>query len=201
MLKRLISLISLCLIVAAIIPSCGGAVEETCSFTSDEKPLDTAGNPYYTVLADQNLQACHKTAILDALNDWATKTNFTLKYKLEFVDMSKQTKDTETKHTIKIYVADPGPGLAGWTSWQDSNSSAYTLVMPSIDENTFRLIMLHELGHAFNLHFGNDIHYKGPYQSVMYPGLGDAANEVSCPEITAFCKNYGCQVDCKNLAK
>lgn len=190
MAKRFISLLLLCLFIVFVFSNCGGTILET------QPPTDKS--PYYTVLADEHLQPTHKEAILAALDDWALKTNYTLKYKLDFLDISTQPKDTSLRHTIKIYVSDPGPGYAGWTYWSAGNASAYVLVAPSVDGETFRLIMMHEFGHAFNLGFDNDPHYKGPYKSVMHPALG-GATEVSCPEITAFCNEYGCQTDCTNI--
>lgn len=151
---------------------------------------------HYTILADEHLQTVHKLAILDAASEWAEKTNNTLTYDLQYVDMSKQPKDLNTPNTIRIYVQDPGPNYLGWTDWLADNRSAYIEVEPSINGELFRRIMLHEFGHAFNLSFNGDAHYTGPYQSVMHPGLYDDSLHVSCPELIAFCNNYGCQVDC-----
>lgn len=171
-----------------------------CAGASDSS-LTSENTPHYTVLADEHLLQPHKVAILKALNDWAQKTNYTLTYDLEYVDMSQYPMGQYTPKTIKIYVHDPGPGYLGWTSWE-SNMGSFVEVEPSIDGELFRRIMMHELGHAFNLHFDNgDVHYNGPYQSVMHPGLYDDALQVSCPELTAFCNNYGCQVDCVNVPR
>lgn len=168
-----------------------------CAGATDPKIIDDK-SPHYTVLADEHLQQKHKVAILKALNDWSEKTNNTLTYDLQYVDMSQYSVDDYIPKTIRIYVHDPGPGYLGWTSWE-ANMGATVYVEPSIDGEEFRRIMMHEFGHAFNCHFGNDVHYTGPYQSVMHPVLSDDALEVSCPEITAFCNNYGCQVDCVNV--
>jgi hypothetical protein len=179
------------LFILGLFMGCGG---NTDNLTSN----NTRDEPYFTIEADQYLQEGHKIAIFAAVNEWAEQTHFTMKYDLKFIDMSKEPKDLNTLHTIRIYVTDPGPGLAGWTEWITGNQSAYTLVEPSIDDNTFRKIMLHELGHAFDLHFGTDVHYHGPYQSVMYPSIGQASEHLGCPDLQAFCKNYSCQVDCDN---
>lgn len=165
-------------------------------------PVVTAPNPqsYYTVLADEHLQETHKIAILAALNEWAEKTNQTLSYKLSFVDMSKDPPSLDS-HTIKIYVRDPGPGYLGWTTWSAQSYSAYTFMRPSIDGELFRRVMLHELGHAFNLNFNGSAHYEGPYESVMHPSIGDSSSYICCPELQAFCNEFGCQVDCTNSQK
>jgi hypothetical protein len=191
MIKRLISLISFALLVVFVFANCAGH--------SEDIPLEASKSPHYTVLADEHLQERHKVAILKALSDWTTKTNNTLTYDLQYVDMSQYPVDDYIPKTIRIYVHDPGPGYLGWTSWE-SNMGSTVFVEPSIDGELFRRIMMHEFGHAFDLHFDKgDVHYNGPYQSVMHPGLYDDALEVSCPEITAFCNNYGCQVDCTNI--
>lgn len=151
-------------------------------------------------MADEHLQTGHKEAILKALNAWATDTHNTFVYKLTFVDMTKEPVDTNAPNTIKIYVRDPGPGYLGWTAWSVGNHSSYTFVEPSIDAELFRRIMLHELGHSFALSFANgDPHYKGPYESVMHPSIGDDSLHLSCPELQAFCNENACQVDCVNV--
>jgi hypothetical protein len=155
----------------------------------------------YTVIADEHLSEEYKTAILLALNEWAEKTNNIFTYKLSFVDMTNQPADFSASHTIKIYVKDPGPGLAGWATWSVSNRSAYILVGGGVPSDYFRRVMLHELGHTLDLHFGTDTHYQGPNASIMWPGMGDAAAHLCCPELTAFCNNYGCKIECTDVAK
>ncbi len=156
--------------------------------------------PYFHILADHNLTEGHKLAILAAIDEWAMQTHFTVKYSLQFVDMSTEPKNLATKHTIRIYVQDPGPNYVGWTEWITSNQSAHILVEPSISDEMFRVIMLHELGHAFDLHFDGDIHYKGPCTSIMFPSLS-SVNHLTCIDLQSFCKNYGCQVDCTPVKK
>lgn len=151
---------------------------------------------YYDVMADENLSDDYKSAIFSAIDEWAVKTNQTLRYKLSFVDMTMYPP-TYTSHTIKIYVRDPGPGYVGWTSWLASEHAAYVFVRPSIDGETFRIVMLHELGHAFDLDFDGENHYQGPYASVMYPSIGQSSKHLCCPELRAFCDQNGCQVDCE----
>lgn len=180
------------LFVFLIAIGCGGATSPEISNGNPE--------PFYTVMADEHLQPRHKEAILSALNAWATDTHNTFVYQLTFVDMSKEPADLNSPYTIKIYVKDPGPGYLGWTTWS-SNHASYTLVEPSIDAELFRRIMLHELGHSFALSFDGDPHYKGPYESVMHPSIGDDSLHLSCPELQAFCNAYNCQVDCTNVAQ
>lgn len=155
--------------------------------------------PHYLILADENLKQEHKDAILNALDEWATQTHFDLKYELEFIDMTNVPKDLSMHHTIKIYAVKPPPGDAGWTDWSAKNGAAYTEVDPVYDGDTFRRIMLHELGHAFNLSFDGDPHYKGPDASVMHPSIDQVSSHLQCPELTAFCNEFGCQIDCTDI--
>lgn len=180
----------------------------SCAAEVDDKPdcgnhrvASGSVNPEtcYTVIADEHLSEEYKVAILLALNEWAEKTNSMFAYKLSFVDMSVHPADNSMPHTMKIYVKDPGPGYVGWTSWTTGNRSAFIYVEPGVDGDTFRRIMLHELGHAFDLHFGDNTHYTGPYASVMHPSIGDASTHLCCPELTAFCNNYGCTVECTTI--
>jgi hypothetical protein len=183
-------------------------VSSCCSaYDADEgqppsKVTPNTQNPesFYTVLADEHLSEGHKTAILLSLNEWSEKTGNTFTYQLFFKDMTKEVADTATPHTIKIYVRDPGPGYAGWTSWSSGNRSAFTFVRETTDDELLRKVMLHELGHAFNLDFNGNAHYMGPYASVMYPSIGQAAPHLGCPDLEAFCREYKCQVECVNIS-
>lgn len=178
-------------------PIVDGGDVPTCAITPDLK----SNMPYYKVYADENLPVEYRTTIYNSLEEWCHETNYTLRFNLEFIDMSKQEPTTSTAHTIQVYVKDPGPGLAGWATWRADIFGAYMLIGPGMDTNTFRKVMLHELGHSYNLSFDGDTHYKGPYQSVMYPSIGDSSEHLSCPELKSFCNNYQCEVDCTFVAK
>lgn len=185
--KKLLVLVSVLLLVLV---SCGGAAP---SNVERVPPAEI----YFTILADQNLSIDNKEAILLAIDEWHTQTNFDFQYTLEFTDMTEQPEDTHVDHVIKVYVQPPGPGLVGWTEWQVGNWSANILILPTLDPDNFRKVMLHELGHAFNLRFlNNDIHYHGPYQSVMYPSIERSSEHLSCPELEAFCSAYNCRTPC-----
>lgn len=195
-LKSIVKLISLFLLV--LVTNCAGTLEDFDLSTPRHQP-------YFVIMADEHIRPEHKQAIFDAVTEWQSKTNNTLDYDLRFIDMSEVPK-THTEHTIKIYIQDPGIGLVGWTNWRHSDQAAYMLIEPSMDQNTFRKIMLHELGHAFNVHFynmpnysgpyKNDAHYHGPYKSVLYPSIGDADEHLGCVDLIGFCEQWGCQVDC-----
>lgn len=184
------------------VSSCCGSADDTNEGTPPSKVVPNVNNPesFYTVLADQNLTEGHKNAIFSSLNEWSNETGNTFNYQLSFIDMSKEVADTSTPHTIKVYVRDPGPGYAGWTSWDSSNRSAFTFVRDTTDDDLLRKVMLHELGHAFNLSFNGNAHYMGPYASTMYPSIGQAAPHLCCPELEAFCREYKCQIECTNIS-
>lgn len=190
----------LCLAVTA--NGCCGASNDAEEGKPPSKVVPNVNNPesFYTVLADENLSDGHKGAIFSSLNEWATETGHTFSYQLSFIDMSKEVADTSSPHTIKVYVRDPGPGYAGWTSWDSSNRSAFTFVKDTTDDDLLRKVMLHELGHAFNLSFDGNAHYMGPFASVMYPSIGQASSHLCCPELESFCREYKCEIECTNIS-
>lgn len=151
----------------------------------------------FDIKADEKLSEGYKLAILAAINEWSERTGFNIEYTLEFKDMSKEPKDLSHKHSIRIYLQDPGPGLVGWTEWVLENQSANILMEPNMDYNYFRIVMLHELGHAFDLRFdNNDIHYNGTEPSIMYPSVGSEPQHLGCPELKSFCGRYSCDTNC-----
>jgi hypothetical protein len=196
MIKNIIFTILFSLIISFSFLTCGGMPDKVQTRFSNE--------PYYVILVDKNISPDHKWAVVAALNDWIIKTDNVLKYELRFVDMTKQDKDEFPPHTIKLWASYPGEGLAGWTAWHSSDKSAYILIDPAYGREDFRRIMMHELGHAFDLSFDNienPTHYMGEYKSVMHPGLDQIACEISCPDITAFCQKHNCEIDCINQDK
>lgn len=153
----------------------------------------------FDIKADEKLSEGYKLAILAAINEWSERTGFNVDYTLEFKDMNKEPRDLSTPHSIRIYLQDPGEGLVGWTEWISENQSAHILIEPNMSNNYFRIVMLHELGHAFDLRFDkDDIHYHGDQPSVMFPSVGEESEHLGCPELESFCKRYSCKIECNN---
>lgn len=206
-LKKLLLVLPILVFILSVC-NCTTAVEDNpCE--DPNLPTNRSVNPktvYFRVMADQYLQEENKLAILAAINEWAEKTHFTVKYSLEFIDMSTVVDDFKAVETIHIYVRDPGPGYVGWAEWvghNDNKISAHILIKPGMDSNSFRKIMLHELGHVFGLTFKNPndqnpLHYLGPCESVMHPSIGESSEHLECPELQTFCSIHGCNVDCDN---
>ncbi len=149
----------------------------------------------FTLLADSNLKEDTKISIMSALAEWDIKVGEHIGYKVVFKDLTKEPNNTEN-NTYVLYVRDPGPGLLGWTSWTTKTNTATILMKPSMTPETFKVVLLHELGHAFDLHFDKDIHYTGELKSIMHPAIGNT-NKLECVDLVAFCTRYNCQVDCQ----
>ena len=204
---RFLLLVIVCLVFVFPVFSCCGATEpevlepETTpnSYDCSLPAKGSENKPHYKVYADVGLSNDEKLAISDSLQEWCVKTNGTMRYNLTYTDMAQKPETLTDPHSIRIYVKDPGPGYVGWATWQASSFSAYMYIVPGLDQNTMRKTMLHELGHSFDLHFGNEIHYGGPYQSVMYPSIGDSSEHLGCPELTSFCSKYDCKAECANV--
>jgi len=206
---RVLSVLGLILLVGF-----NGCATDVYSEDDCPAPIDPnkPGNTrlFFSIKADEHLNASSKLAILAAINEWAESTGFTVEYNLSFIDMSQVKDDLKTRETIYIYAKDPGPGYVGWAEWikYSDGISAHILVEPNSDYENFRKIMLHELGHVFGLTFVDkdgkeNIHYQGTCPSVMYPSIGQSSNNLGCPELNKFCELYGCSVSCdeKTTAK
>jgi hypothetical protein len=197
MIKKLVALIFI--LTGLLVTCCGGSFEDSepsspsCNINTNDCQHNVIS---FTLLADDHLKDETKIAILDALAEWDIKTGDHIGYVVKFKDMSTESNDpAKFNDTYKLWIKDPGPGLLGWTSWISSNNSAIIYMKPSMDSNTFKIVLLHELGHAFDLHFDKDTHYTGPYKSVMHPAIGNT-DKLECPELLAFCDKYKCQADC-----
>lgn len=148
--------------------------------------------PHYKVYADSAFKENHRIDIFNALEEWDNKTNNVIQYDLQFVDYTKLKNTNEDYDTIYIYAADPGALYLGYTTWSTKNNSAYMYIAPGImDDERFTAVLLHELGHAFHLE-----HYFEPNLSIMHPTIYDDTWHVECTDLIAFCKEWGCTIDC-----
>lgn len=175
--------------------NCGGPDPQNNSIHPNVNVI-FKGNLNFTVKADEHLPDNRKIAIFEALNEWSEKTNYTFTYNMQFVDMSKEERILESRKTIKIFVGDAGTNEVGVTTSEAIRLSAFIIMTPGLKDNDFRRVMLHELGHAFNLSFNGNRHYDGPAKSIMVHNLGGDSQNLECPEITNFCNIYGCPVNC-----
>jgi len=134
--------------------------------------------------------------IESSLSEWRIKTGGGIDYKVVYSDMTNETREESTyKNIIKVFLTDPGSGAWGWTQWLVENNSARIYIKPLLPPDMLRVVMLHELGHAFNLSFeGGNIHYVGLEKSIMHPSVGDI--NLECIDIDAFCRIHDCKVNC-----
>jgi len=184
-----------------ILIACGGRMDasaEICNINDNECKINLI---QFILIADNSLNDDTKLAIVDALAEWDIKVGSHIDYKIMYSDMLKENDNINTfNHSYKLYIKDPGEGILGWTDWEPQGNSARILIKPSLDAETFRIVLLHELGHAFDLRFGSDIHYTGEYKSIMHPSIGNTG-QLQCPELNEFCNRYGCIIDCENYVK
>lgn len=195
MIRKLASLLFVLSIL--VVTCCGSNIVETDEENSCDLNSQACHNVInFTLLADSNLKEDTKIAIMDALAEWDIRTGERIGYLVIFKDMSKESTDNSTyKNTYKLLIQDPGPGLLGYTTWRAARNSALILMKPSMGRELFRQVLLHELGHAFDLHFDKETHYIGTQKSIMHPAIGNT-DRLECPELLAFCGKYKCQVDC-----
>ena len=197
MIKKIASLLFISSIL--LFTCCGGSAEpeDDSGVSCNINAKDCKAVISFTLLADSNLKEDTKIAIMGALAEWDIRTGEHINYTVTFKDMSKESIEPNNYENIfKLLVKEPGTGLLGWTSWYSEKNSALILIKPGMDSKTFKTVLLHELGHALDLHFGNDIHYTGDKKSIMHPAIGNT-DKLECPELLAFCDKYKCQVDCE----
>lgn len=188
MIKKFASLLFTGLVLLAT--CCGGAIETPEDIEPKENVLQ------FTLLADSNLQEDTKIAIMDALAEWDIRVGERIGYSVLFKNMSNESRDVDNfKNTYKLFIKKLENNRLGWTYWQPVNNSAIIDMEPGMSSEVFRAVLLHELGHAFDLHFGEEHHYAGDFKSIMHPAIGNT-DRLECPELLAFCDKYNCQVDC-----
>jgi len=151
----------------------------------------------FLLMTEDSINDEYRALIMDALNEWDTKTGYCLDYRTEYKNMLDEDLDPKNFSNIyKLVIKDPGDKLVGWTTWIISKNSATIYIEPGLSPIDFRTTLLHELGHAFNLKFDGDIHYTGEFKSVMHPAIGNTS-KLECPELISFCDAYHCKVECE----
>lgn len=175
----------------------------SCSIESiDDSGKIASDYASFTFVADDNLNEDYKSAISEALSEWNIKTKGLVKYSITYRDMSIETTDPISfKNKYKLIIKDPGSGMLGWTSWIANKNSALILIKPDLGLRKFKITLLHELGHAFDIHFGNNIHYTGDHKSIMYSELMNSSDTLECPDLKAFCNKYNCNAECIEISK
>lgn len=150
----------------------------------------------FYVLADSSLSDDRRAAIYDALAEWDIKTGQHIRYVIRFDNMYGENENPNDYSNIyKIMMRPLGNQTLGLTGHNASNNSAIIYLRNDLYGNIFKSVLLHELGHAMDLHFERDPHYKGPYKSIMHPMIGNT-DKLECPELMEFCHRYICEMSC-----
>jgi len=152
---------------------------------------------HYTVYVNPDGFSDHQLPIvLDAVNEWQTKAanaGLSLDVRVEnhscfgggtdcnwsfsIRGLPREEIDYETQtNWLGVTNAMNLPAQATyWADVQVSNDLT--------DDEEFRVMVLHELGHCFSL--GHN--FTGHQTSVMYPGYGpDVAHHITCTDIKAY---------------
>lgn len=197
---------------------CATGIDDACFTAKCFNEGIKEGRPYYTVYLDNDLERSKKTEVIQALNDWEYRTNYYFRYNLIYLNMANVPEEPGYQHSIRIFFKDfPPVHEGGSTTWHVDTKAAVMFIKPWFTSDLLREVVTHELGHALNLTFENpdahgadifpdgtkDIyHYYGPYKSIMNPSADKNTDQIECPELRAFCRQYDCDIPCKNeLAK
>ena len=144
--------------------------------------------PHYNVYVDNAFTIDQKIDIATALRTWNKKTSNIFQFNLMFV----KTQDIATSiepGIIKIFARNPNNNLLGWTTWNSQGS--YTYLLPSlIDDMTFTMVTIHEVGHAVGL-----FHDMKHELSIMHKDTSDAQT-IECPDLIQFCSMWSCTAIC-----
>ena len=148
--------------------------------TSFDKPL------HWTVVSSSKEDNNWKSALVDSLNEWQSRTNYMVQYDFFLVD-DVEDKIPTKENTIVVLNHDVPEGRADGKCFRKESSSKIYIESSSLNDHGMRAVMMHELGHAMKLKHSDDD------DSIM-SGDGVKVNKVQNTDIIQFCEVWNCRI-------
>ena len=154
-----------------------------------------------TIYVDRNLDNWRLEEIISAAIEWHEATKGLVTF-----DVEKLPQDNidPNNSLIMIEITPDFPEIIIMENknhnlilgfYNNENGWPYiALVTSRLDENDFKSVVLHELGHSLGLEHNKGVNGIG---SLMYPSIEGAATHITNRDLDNFCKLYKC--DSKKL--
>jgi hypothetical protein len=92
---------------------------------------------------------------------------------------------------VELATIEAETGNSAQTHWMPTERGGAIDIAHDVDAKTFRMLVMHELGHALGLE-------HGPPNTVMFERLEHNPGRVTCADVWQFCEANGC--DWESLA-
>lgn len=153
-----------------------------------------------TLCVDRNISEDQLIIIVGAATEWNYATHGLVSYDIVRLPHKKISSHDSI---IIVTVSADFPEIISLDSQnEDQNHLGYYyqrgpipyigLVIDRIDDNSFKTVMLHELGHSLGLVHSDPIEGIG---TLMYPNIESGSNIITDQDLKQFCSLYGCSAN------
>ncbi len=142
-----------------------------------------SGSHHYDVYIDPDFMQDQRQSILNAIIEWQVDTENTITFTLIGQKTSQDPiiviLHSDQEHMQKWYH----DTTIGHTEYRGADSNIQ--IATDLGKRDFHECVLHEIGHALGLEHDED-------GTIMAPDTSEASSFLTCRDMHAFCKVWGC---------
>lgn len=151
---------------------------------------------YNTLYIDNNFTDSEVDIILSATWEWSNKTQHRVNYKVVILNDYHQDLDLKNgilfnklnQYNINIYDLDHQKDTITLGYYSNKKVIAnINIVADRLNEDSYKDVVLHELGHSLGLHHNDDS------STLMYPYIQYPQNGLTKKDIDAYCDLHKCK--------
>lgn len=153
-----------------------------------------------SIYIDRNFSSEEQEYITAAALDWSINTNHIIDY--DIIPLPSSEKISLVNSLIFIKMSPDNPNIILLDHAKKNTTLAFynesgplpfiAVVSDRLDEDNYKEVMLHELGHSLGLE-----HVKGDdgLDTLMYPYVELGATHITPTDLKQFCKLYRCDAN------